>query len=138
MAMTWVREDTPVWDEGKQAIVGGVPKGALEIPKLALGELAPGEWFRVEKDGTTVGYGWMDCTWGDAEITLAVDPRHRGEGVGEFIVAHLAQEAASHGVNYLYNTVRRTHPERERVTRWLENLGFKPSGDGLLKRRVRS
>jgi len=138
MALTWVREDTPRWDAAKQDIVGAVAEGALDVPRLGLGDLAPGEWFRVEDDGRTVGYGWMDCTWGDAEITLAVDPRHRHQGVGAFIVHHLEQEAASRGVNYLYNAVRPSHPERVRVTRWLEALGFAASGDGLLKRRVRS
>jgi GNAT superfamily N-acetyltransferase len=136
MGLTWVREDTPVWDATKQSIVGGAPEGALEIPKLDLGALAPGEWFRAEDGGTTVGYGWMDCTWGDAEITLAVDPRRQGEGIGAFIVSHLEREAAARGVNYLYNAVRPTHPDRDRVTRWLESRGFAPSGDGLLKKRV--
>lgn len=137
MGHTWVREDTPTWDTTKQAILGGAPKGALEIPRLSLGDLAPGEWFRVDEDGKTVGYGWMDCTWGDAEITLAVDPRHQGEGIGAFIVDHLEREAAARGVNYLYNAVPKTHPDRERVAQWLLSRGFAPSGDGLLKRRVR-
>jgi GNAT superfamily N-acetyltransferase len=137
MALTWVREDTPLWDAAKQSIVGGAPDGALEPLALELGDLAPGEWFRAEEDGTTVGYGWMDCTWGDAEITLAVDPRRQGKGVGAFIVEHLEKEAAARGVNYLYNAVRPTHPHRAAVTRWLEARGFQPSGDGLLKRRVR-
>jgi len=136
MARTWIREDTPRWDAGKQAIVGGAPSGALEIGRFAAGDLVPGEWFRVEDDGKTVGYGWMDCTWGDAEVTVAVDPRKRGAGVGAFIMDHLGKEAASRGVNYLYNAVRATHPEKEAVTRWLTSLGFVPSGDGLLKRHV--
>lgn len=137
MALTWVREDTPRWDAAKQEIVGGAAPGSLDLAPLGLGDLAPGEWFRVEEDGRTVGYGWMDCTWGDAEITLAVDPAHRQQGVGAFIVEHLGREAGSRGVNYLYNAVRRSHPERARVTKWLEGLGFAASGDGLLKRRVR-
>jgi len=138
MELTWVREDTPLWDAAKQFIVGGAPPGALELPKLGIGDLAPGEWFRVEDGGDTVGYGWMDCTWGDAEITIAVDPRRRHEGVGAFIVEHLDLEARARGVNYIYNAVRPSHPDKDRVTRWLEALGFAPSGDGLLKRRVRS
>ena len=137
MARTWVREDTPVWDATKQEIVGGAPNGTLQLPHLAPGELAPGEWFRVEDGGTTLGYGWMDCTWGDAEITLVVDARRRGEGIGAFIVERLEREAAARGVNYLYNAVSPTHPDRAGVTRWLESRGFVPSGDGLLKRRVR-
>ena len=136
MALRWVREDTPVWDAAKQAIVGGAPAGALVLPQLGLGDLAPGEWFRAEEDGAPVGYGWMDCTWGDAEITLAVDPAHQGQGVGAFIVDHLEKEAAARGVNYLYNAVPQTHPDRAGMTRWLESRGFAPSGDGLLKRRV--
>jgi GNAT superfamily N-acetyltransferase len=136
MALAWIREDTPVWDAAKQAIVGGAPAGSLEPPALALGELAPGEWFRVEDEGATIGFGWMDCTWGDAEVTLAVAPSHAGQGVGAFIVEHLEKEAAARGVNYLYNAVRDTHPERDRITRWLTLRGFAPSGDGLLKKHV--
>jgi GNAT superfamily N-acetyltransferase len=136
MALTWVREDTPVWDAAKQAIVGGAPDGALDVPAHKPGELAPGEWFHVEDAGAIVAYGWMDCTWGDAEVTLAVDAKHRGQGVGAFIVGHLEKEAGARGVNYLYNAVRPTHPEADRVTRWLESLGFQRSGDGLLKKRV--
>lgn len=137
MTLRWIREDTPVWDDAKHAILRGAPEGALELPKLAKGDLAPGEWFRVEDDGPILGYGWMDCTWGDAEITLAVDPVHRGKGVGAFILENLEKEAAARGVNYLYNAVRPTHPRRSAVTRWLEGFGFQPSGDGLLKKHVR-
>jgi GNAT superfamily N-acetyltransferase len=136
MALAWVREDTPVWDETKRAIVGGAPAGALDVPPLAPGDLVPGSWFRVEDDGTTVGYGWMDFTWGDAEVTLAVDPGRQGQGVGAFILENLEKEAAARGVNYLYNAVRGTHPRKAAVARWLERLGFRPSGDGLLKKRV--
>ena len=82
MGLTWVREGTPLWDATKQSILGGQPTGALEIPKLSVGDLAPGEWFRGRGGRTTLGYGWMDCTRGDAEITLAVDPRRQSEGVG--------------------------------------------------------
>jgi|SoiMethySBSTD1v2_1073268.scaffolds.fasta_scaffold10076_6 GNAT superfamily N-acetyltransferase len=136
MALSWIREDTPRWDAGKQAIVGGAPQGALDVGRFSAGDLVPGEWFRVEDGGKTVGYGWMDCTWGDAEVTLAVDPKRRRAGIGAFIVEHLGKEAAARGVNYLYNAVRPTHPERDAVTRWLTEQGFVQSGDGLLKRRV--
>jgi len=136
MTLSWIREDTPRWDAGKQAIVGGAGSGALEVGRFDAGDLVPGEWFRVEDEGKTVGYGWMDCTWGDAEVTLAVDPRRRRAGIGAFIVEHLGKEAAARGVNYLYNAVKPTHPERVAVTRWLTEQGFEPSGDGLLKRQV--
>ena len=137
MPLSWIHEDTPRWDAPKAAIVGGAPAGIFDLGAPLHGDLAPGEWFRVEDGGEVAGYGWMDCTWGDAEILLAVHPAHRGRGVGVFILDQLEKEAAARGLNYLYNTVRATHPDRAAVSEWLESNGFRPSGDGLLKRRVR-
>ena len=137
MALAWIHEDTPRWDAGKQAIVGEAPAGTFDLQTPAEGDLAPGEWFRVEEDGRPIGYGWMDCTWGDAEILLAVESGRRGGGVGAFILDRLEAEARARGLNYLYNEVPPAHPARASVTEWLESNGFRPSGDGLLKRRVR-
>ena len=137
MALAWIHENPPYWDRSKAAIVGGAPKGALDVRERNDGEIVPGEWWRVEQDGRTVGYGWMDTNWGDAEILLAVDPRTLGAGVGTFILDRLEDEARARGLNYLYNVVRDTHPERSRVTRWLEDRGFVESEGGLLKRAVK-
>ena len=137
MPLAWIHENTPKWDAGKAAVVGGAPAGAFDLASAHEGDLAPGEWFRVEQDGKIAGYGWMDCTWGDAEILLAVAPESHGQGVGRFILDELEKEAAARGLNYLYNAVRPSHPDRAAVTAWLMRRGFDPSGDGLLKRRVR-
>jgi len=137
MALAWIHEDTPRWDADKARILGSAAPGSIDVPKLAHGDLVPGEWFRAERAGTIVGYGWMDCTWGDAEILLAVDPAEARAGVGTYILDRLEIEAAARGLNYLYNAVKPTHPGRDAVTRWLVERGFQPSGDGLLKRRVR-
>ena len=135
MALSWIHEDTPVWDAHKDALVGGAPKGAFADPP-SLGALAPGEWFRVEEAGQVVGYGWMDVTWGDAEVLLVVAPQAQGRGVGRFILDRLEEEAAARGVNYMVNEVRASHPDKAGVAAWLERHGFKGTGDGLLRRRV--
>jgi GNAT superfamily N-acetyltransferase len=137
MALAWIHEDTPRWDAAKAEVIGAAPAGAFDLKQPAPGDLAPGEWFRAEDDGKVAGYGWMDCTWGDAEVLLAVSPERRRLGVGAFILDRLEGEAAARGVNYLYNSVRKTHPDRDAVTQWLLAHGFQPSGDGLLKRKVR-
>lgn len=136
MTLEWLAESPPYWDEAKARIVGGAPAGALHLPRVSPGDLLPGEWWRVEDRGATVGYGWMDCTWGDAEILLAVDPAREGEGIGSFILDRLEEEGRSRGVNYLYNFVRPTHPRRDEVARWLETRGFERSPDERLMRRV--
>lgn len=137
-AMQWIHENPPHWDDDKATIVGGVPSGVFQVGPYGDGDLLAGEWWRVERDGAVVGYGWMDCTWGDAEILLAVAPDARGGGVGSFILDRLEREASTRGLNYLYNVVRETHPERDAVSRWLGARGFARSHDDeSLRRAVR-
>src|SRR5262249_44321924 len=126
------------WDDAKANVLASAPPGSLPAFSYHEGDLLPGEWFRVDEDGEVLGYGWMDHTWGDAEILLAVSANGRKRGVGTFILDGLEREAAARGLNYWYNAGRPNHPERAEVTRWLEERGFKRSGDGLLKRRTRA
>ena len=50
------------------------------------------------------------------------------------ILDNLEAEAASHGVNYMFNVVRESHPDPEGITRWLRARGFEPSHDRLRRR----
>jgi len=136
MSYAWIREEPARWDEDKRRILGGAPAGIFDrrFAECAAGEFLPSEWWRVEDRGRTVGYGWLDLVWGDAEITLAVDPEARGSGVGSFILGRLEAEAHARGVRYVYNTVRPSHPDRKAVSAWLEKRGFHASDDGSLYR----
>lgn len=138
MTLTWERENPAVWDAAKARIVGGAPSGLFVTLRSSVdGVLLPGEWWRVDRDGEPVGYGWMDVTWGDAEILLAVDPQAQRHGVGTFVLDRLDEEAARQGVRYLYNVVPAGHPDPARLTSWLEGRGFVASGEGgLLRRQV--
>ena len=138
MGFAWRHEDAPVWDADKARIIGGAPPGIFQLPSYEEGERLPGDWWRVEDGGAVVAYGWMDTAWGDAEMLVAVDPQHHRQGVGTFVLDCLEQEAATRGVNYLYNVVRPTHPDQDRVTAWLESRHFMGSSDGVLRRRART
>lgn len=135
--MHWSHESVAYWNADKARIVGGA---AEALPKhLAAsdeGAVLPGDWWRVEQDGTTVGFGWMDVTWGDAEILLVVDPSAQSSGVGTFILEHLEAEARARGIHYLYNEVPAEHPARARLTHWLEQRAFRRTEDGALARAV--
>ena len=138
MALRWVREERPAWDDDKQRVIGGAPPGALDLAPASASGL-PGDWWAVTDDGgTVVGYGWLDSTWGgDAEILLAVAPEAQGSGVGSFVLEHLEAEASRRGMNYVYNTVRATHPDRDRVHDWLAGRGYRGSdSDTALRKRV--
>ncbi|MBL4685195.1 MAG: GNAT family N-acetyltransferase [Nannocystaceae bacterium] len=138
MELRWIHESPAIWDVGKARIVGSAGTDVFE-PSLIdrpEGALVPSDWWRVEADGKTVAYGWMDITWGDAEMGLAVEPDHQRKGVGTFVLDRLEEEAAVRGVHYLYNVVRASHPQQQDITQWLEARRFTSSQDGKLLRAV--
>ncbi|HSG01620.1 MAG TPA: GNAT family N-acetyltransferase [Vicinamibacterales bacterium] len=137
MPLTWFRESPAHWNGDKERIIGGAPAGVFSLGLFKPGDVVPGDWWRVESNGQTVGYGWMDQSWGDAEVLLAVDPSSRDGGIGTFILDRLEDEAADRGINYLYNVVPEAHPDKAGLTRWLQRRGFQASHEGgLLKRAV--
>jgi GNAT superfamily N-acetyltransferase len=138
MELSWKRDESPRWDEDRARIVGGAPAGVFDARYAAakIGDQVPGEWWRALDGDVTVGFGWLDVVWGDAEILLATDPDRAGQGVGAFVLSHLEGEAKRRGLNRLYNLVRPTHPEATQVTAWLQKRGFVASEDGSLVRRL--
>jgi len=137
MSMKWVHENPPHWDEAKARIVAGAPEGIFDNLAFKSEDIIPGEWWHVEDDGEVLGYGWMDNSWGDAEILLCVDSTRQKSGVGSFIIEQLDREARTRGLNYLYNVVQQTHPDAAGLTAWLNKRGFEKShDDNLLRRQV--
>lgn len=136
MALTWTRDNPALWDADKQRILGAALAGSLPAYDMEDGTAAPGDWFRVQRDGDTVGFGWMDTVWGDAEVLAAVDPAHQGWGVGTFIMENLETEAGRRGLNRIYNAVRPDHPKRQTVMAWLGRRGFSGAGDHEQLQRV--
>jgi GNAT superfamily N-acetyltransferase len=137
MALNWISETPAKWDDDKQRIVGGAPDGVFEIGGTP-GSLVPGEWWRVEDGGKTVGYGWMDVTWGWAPVLVAVDPEAQRQGVGHFIMDQLESEAKKRGLHYIFNVIPATHPDPDGVAAWLESAGFESaqSDHKMLRRKV--
>ena len=113
--LSWVREESPVWDADKARVIGGAPEGAFVLT-FSDGEGLPGDWWSARTaDGEVVGYGRLDTTWGgDAEILLAVAPDRQESGIGTFILGKLDEEAASRGLNYIHNRIR-DHEQRDAV-----------------------
>jgi GNAT superfamily N-acetyltransferase len=98
--------------------------------------LADEWWCVLDQAAVVVGYGWLDTEWGDAQITFFVDPARRGEGIGEFVLDRLEDESRKRGLNYIYNVVPDTHPDRAWMTNWLEQHGLRESTQGELRRQV--
>ena len=136
--LSWSHEPNPTWDADKQRVIGSAPAGVFDLG-YADGAPLPGDWWSARTaDGVVVGYGWLDATWGgDAEILLAVDGAARQRGVGSFVLSRLEDEAAARGLNYVYNTVRSTHPQRDDLHDWLAVRGYRGgTSDTTLRKRV--
>ena len=134
--LTWIHEPHPLWDNDKERIIGHAPSGVFDVGGRP-GEAVTGEWWRTEDPDGVVGYGWMDSAWGDAEILLVVESHRQSHGVGGFILDHLESEAASRGVNYVYNRVRGDDTHRTRVREWLLGRGYTAdSTQDVLRKRV--
>jgi GNAT superfamily N-acetyltransferase len=134
--LRWVREESPRWDADKARVIGSAPEDAFVI-RFTEGEELPGDWWSArEADGTIVGYGRLDTTWGgDAEILLAVAADRQERGVGSFILGKLEDEAAARDLNYIHNRIRE-HEQRDLVHDWLVVRGFSGPADGDLRKRV--
>ncbi len=136
---TWTKQDRPRWDEDKQALFDATALASVGMPAPAADAAIADEWWQVrDESGATVGYGWLDSEWGDAQISFLVAPAARGRGVGEFILERLDAEARARGLNYIYNVVPPTHPDPAWMTHWLTLHGFFPSARGDLRRQVGS
>jgi len=140
MALEWIQENQPTWDADKIRIIGGAPTGAFDrrYKELKPGTQLSGDWWKAVDKGKTVGFGWLDIVFGDAEILLATEAVAQGKGVGTFILENLSKEAAQRGLNYVYNVVRPSHPDKERVSAFLKKRGFQASEDGSLLRSAAS
>jgi ribosomal protein S18 acetylase RimI-like enzyme len=134
--LQWVKDDDPRWDADRQRVFATVPEGVFATGRRVDGEPLTSDWWRVLDGDRVVGYGWLDDVWGDAEILLAVEAGARGSGVGAFALAHLEEEAAARGLNYVVNVVRDTHPQREQVSAWFRARGFTGTEDGRLRKQV--
>lgn len=135
-SLQWVHEEDPRWDADRERVFAAVPDGVFVAEARRPGEQLSSDWWRVERDGRVLGYGWLDDVWGDAEILLAVDGAERRIGVGGFVLERLEDEAADRGLNYVLNVVRETHPDAAAVTAWLERHGFAAADDGRLRKQV--
>jgi N-acetylglutamate synthase-like GNAT family acetyltransferase len=134
--LVWRHEEDPRWDADRDRVFSSVPEAVFPTLARRPGEPLTSDWWRVERDGRVVGYGWLDDVWGDAEVLLAVDGDERRSGVGGFVLARLEAEAAARGLNYVLNVVRGTHPDRDAVSTWLRGHGYTAADDGRLRTRV--
>ncbi len=135
----WLKEDAPAWDTQKDHLFGAAEIAAVGIDRPQPDESIADEWWRVvDASAAVVAYGWLDSEWGDARISFVVAAGHRGQGIGEFVIDHLEDEAFARGLNYIYNVIPASHPNPSWIRHWLIVRGFSVDPEGNLRRRSRT
>jgi len=83
------------------------------------------ELFLVAKShGSAVGYAGSFIEGSDAEIvSIAVDPKHRGRGIGKALMMHTLAKLKASGIQRVTLTVR---PSNRPAMRLYSILGFQP------------
>ena len=85
----------------------------------------------AERDGTPCGWAALapvsarDCYRGVAEVSVYVDPDHRGSGVGSELMARLVEEAEANGIWSLYSSI---FPENAATLKLHLRHGFREVG----------
>jgi GNAT superfamily N-acetyltransferase len=139
MGLSWLKDDDPRWDADRQRLFGAAELASVGMHPPADGAPVADEWWRVCDDaGELVGYGWLDSEWGNAQISFVVAPERRGQNIGAFVLDQLEDEARRRGLNYIYNVVPSSHPDRAWMAHWLTLHGFRDCGHGELRRQVRA
>ena len=118
-----------------------------KIAKYATGWAQPGDCGVVDVDGVPIGAAWFrylrasDAGFGYVaddipEVTIAVQPTHRGQGIGRAMLARLVDRAAETGVLALSLSVE----EDNRAKSLYEQIGFavvaRADGAATMLRRI--
>jgi ribosomal protein S18 acetylase RimI-like enzyme len=98
----------------------GRPGDAAVVAEKASGELVGAAWFRLF-EASEPGYGFVDER--TPELTIGVEPGHRGEGVGRALLESLCDAARKPGYPALSLSVELDNPAlRLYESLWFERL----------------
>ncbi|GEM_PF-5388488 len=129
--MYWIKEDKAIWNENKARIIGSnIGSFFLDFPVQS--DILPGEWFNLtDENGEIVGYGWINVSEGDAEISVAIDGKYQGRGYGSQIIDNLYREVESLGFEEIIVVVRQENPNASDVVKWAYKNGYVAEWPGL-------
>ena len=132
-----MKEDVPHWDADKQRLFDDAALRSVGMDPSRDGARSPtngGGWSpTTARSSATAG---STASGGTRRSRSSSIPAHRGEGIGAFVLDRLEDEAHKRGLNYIYNVVPDTHPDRAWMTGWLEQHGLHESSQGDLRRQV--
>ncbi|WP_158231574.1 GNAT family N-acetyltransferase [Sporosarcina sp. P18a] len=117
-----------IWDTEKENIFAEIAEGTFEdLSNLELGTPLYQEWWKlIDENGRILGYGWVSYRNDDFEISLVVDTKHQGVGLGSFIMDKLEAIAVEKGFNEIVAIVKNTNPNSEVMIKWLFKKGYVP------------
>lgn len=121
----WQKEENPIWDQDKERIFNTAHEGCYSFKNIEVGTKLRGNWWVLSsKENKKIGYGWINESNNDAEISVIVNKKYRDKNFGSKILNHLETEALDLGCSESVAVVRNEHPFPRKIFKWLIESGY--------------
>ncbi|PHF65852.1 hypothetical protein COI42_23380 [Priestia aryabhattai] len=118
----------PKWTGELQEVLEEVEEGIFEFKSVINGRKLKGEWWRLfNQEDETIGYGWVDISEGDFEISLVVKREFRGNykiRAGKFILSKLEAVAKEKSLQSTCVVIKSTNPNKYSLVKWFYKQGY--------------
>lgn len=129
MELRYCRILEPQWNGDIKGILESIEKDVIDISELQENQELHQEWWKLSDDNDeTIGFGWIDTSNGDVEISLVIKKEYRQNkdiGAGSFILSLLEKKVLDNGYERVCVRVKWTNPNRDKVIEWFYNKGYR-------------
>ena len=134
-----IKEDNPIWNLEKNRIFTSIDQGTFEynLKELGLGIALEHEWWKLVENKKVLGFGWINYTNDDFEISFVVYDDYTGKGLGSFIINELEKLGESKGYRKILAIVKETNPNSEKIIEYLYRKGYSFYIDGIDQKNIK-
>lgn len=123
--MKFEKETLPVWNEEKEKAFDQSDSKSFTFYNMTLGAKINQEWWRATDDqDNLIGYGMIDETEEDFEISFLVLSEYQNKGYGDYIRLNLECIAKNRGYQVVKAVIKKENINISLVAAWLYGRGY--------------
>jgi hypothetical protein len=134
MELNFIQIEEPRWAGEIKETLDSVEEGVFEFEVRDNGQLGEEWWQLCGYKNNTIGYGWIDTSKGDFEISLVVKEEFRGNSqirAGKLILSNLEEIAKQRNIEHIWVVVKGTNDNKYSLIKWFYNQGYKRANETL-------